>query len=191
MIGRPIWDGQTVVCIASGPSLTAEDCELVRASGHPVVVTNTTFQLCPWADALFAYDLKWWKHYHEEVEATFHGRKFTASLVAGNYGAEVLVGVPWFKVFRNSGASAVSLAIGAGAAKVVMLGFDAGLNSDGKTHWHGNHPEGLGNASSISDWERFFRMLADYAGQRVVSILNASRTSNLTHFERVTLEDAL
>jgi len=190
MIERPQWDSRTVVCIASGPSLTDEDCELAKASGHPVVVTNTTFQLCPWADALFAFDLKWWRRYHKQVERGFNGRRFTASLVAGNYGADVLLGVPWFRGFRNSGASAVSLAISGGARRVVMLGYDAGFDG-GKTHWHGDHPADLDNASSIEDWARQFEMLAKYAQRCGVEVLNASRRTRLTCFKRVNLEDVL
>ena len=69
----PDWRGRTVVCIASGPSLTAEDCELVRESGCPVIVTNTTFRLCPWADMLYAFDRPWWNHY-KLIGCYFTGR---------------------------------------------------------------------------------------------------------------------
>lgn len=186
---KPDWAGRTVVCIASGPSLTAEDCALVRAAGHPAVVTNTTFRLVPWADALFAFDLKWWKLYHGEVLATFPGQRFTASQIARE-GVVSTWGQPWFRGFRNSGACAVSLAVCAGAAKVVMLGFDAAADH-GKVHWHGDHPKGLENAASIVDWPRQFGMLAKFAAARGVEVVNASRRTRLDCFPRATLEDAL
>src|SRR5262245_15095240 len=74
-VGR--WAGKTVVCIASGPSLIAEDCAKVKASGHPTIVTNTTFRMCPWAHVLFGFDSKWWLEYIAEVERTFHGALLT------------------------------------------------------------------------------------------------------------------
>ena len=190
IVERPQWDGRTVVCIASGPSLTSQDCEIVRASGAPTVVTNTTFRLCPWADALFGFDAKWWKVYHEEVEATFRGRRFGGTLVCEKYGVNVATGQPWFKGFRNSGACAVSLAIGGAAAKIVLLGYDMGF-SGGRTHWHGDHPHGLENATSLPLWAEQFAVLAKHARRSGVEVVNASRETRMTCFPRAVLESAL
>lgn len=191
MIARPQWEGRTVVCIASGPSGTREDCELVRAAGHPVIVTNTMFQWCPWADALYAFDAKWWRVYHEEVKTTFAGRKFGGTLVCGNYGAEVTAGVPWFRQFSNTGACATSLALSGKPARVVLLAYDGGFWEDGKKHSHGDHPAPLGNASSVVNWAQQFDALAKYAAQAGTPVLNASRRSRLTCFPKVELEDVL
>jgi hypothetical protein len=156
-----------------------------------VVVTNTTFRLCPWADALFAFDLKWWRAYHCEVMATFQGQCFSGSLVAANRERVTCASVqPWFRSFRNSGACAVSLAISGGAARVVLVGFDADAIG-GRTHWHGDHPRKLGNLQSISDWPRMFGQLAKYAKDKAVDVVNASRHTRLDCFPRGVLEDSL
>jgi len=55
-----LWPGATVACLASGPSLTRADVALVRAQGLPTIVVNTTYQMAPWADVLYACDAKWW-----------------------------------------------------------------------------------------------------------------------------------
>lgn len=179
------WDGRTVVCIASGPSLTREDCELVRESGYPTIVTNTTFRMCPWANILFGFDARWWKHYRDEV-ASFRGERLSSSMVAVNYGATVVsLG------YRNSGACAVALAMSRGASRVVMLAYDADLGPDGETHHHGSHPPELSNAESMGDWPEQFLRLAKVARRRGVTILNASRRTSLTCFPLVALEDAL
>lgn len=188
---RPQWDGMTVVCIASGPSLIVEDCETVRRSGVPVVVANNVFQVCPWAAALYAHDTKWWRIHHQEVGRIFKGRKFTATQVAGNYGAETTFGLPWFKQFRNSGACAVSLAISGGASRVVLLGFDAAFGESGETHYHGDHPPELSNAASIATWPKQFQILAKYAAEKGVEIVNASRRTALDCFARIDLGQAL
>ena len=187
---RPAWDGRTVVCIASGPSLTADDCALVREAGYRTVVTNTTFRIAPWADALFAFDARWWKVYHKEVHASFAGLKLSASQIAQNYGAQITFGASWFRGFRNSGACAVSLAICAGARRIVMLGFDA-MADAGRKHWHGDHPEGLENATSMPMWPQQFDSLARFASERGVVAVNASRRTRLTCFPTLALEDAL
>lgn len=177
------WQGRTAVCIASGPSLTVEDCERVR--GLPAIVTNTTFRLCLWADALFGFDLKWWRMYIDEVRATFHGKRYTASmLAAAKFGAEYYGGP------RNSGACALAVAMSVGAKRVVLLGYDAALDH-GRTHWHGDHPAGLENAGTVSLWPDHFRVLAKRAERKGIEVLNASRRTALTCFPRVELEAVL
>lgn len=185
----PDWRGSTVVCIASGPSLTAEDCELVRASGHTTIVTNTTFRACPWAHGLYAFDSKWWRLYIEEIRSTFAGILFTQSLSARK-GVICVAAEPRFRNFGNSGACAISLAIVAGATRVVMLGYDCGLTG-GRSHHHGDHPTELNNCGSIGRWPIQFARLARYAQSRRAVVLNASRETALTCFPRVALEQAL
>jgi hypothetical protein len=179
----------TVVCLASGPSLTAEDCALVRASGHPTVVTNTTYRLAPWATVLMAHDYKWWEVHHAEVAATFAGRKVTTAPRGTRYGAQTLA-LMKFRAFGNSGAAAVSLAVMAGAKRVIMLGYDC-QHTGGQTHWHGNHPPPLGNAGSVARWPAKFAQLAQYAARSGCTVVNASRETALTCFPRVQLEDEL
>lgn len=188
---RPEWDGKTVICVASGPSLTVEDCELIRKTGYPVVVTNNVFQVCPWADALYAHDSKWWKLYATEVLEIFKGRKFGANQLALPYGAETTFGAEWFKPFYNSGACAVSLAISGRANTVIMLGYDVALGDAGETHFHGDHRKELSNAESMGKWRRQFDLLAKYARTKGVSVINASRKTSLSWFPVSKLEDVL
>lgn len=182
---RPDWADRTVVCIASGPSLTKEDCDRVRASGHPVVVTNTTFRMAPWADIVFGMDLAWWREHHREIEAVCSGRKMSTSHAAKAYGAESLFPCTWKPNALNSGAAAIQIGLVSGAAKVVLLGYDC-QHTNGKKHWHPDHPNGLGNTGSIKRWPKHFKHID--AGGKVV---NASRETALTCFPRVELEAAL
>ena len=175
------------VCVASGPSLTAEDCELVRQSGHPTIVTNTTFRDCPWADVLFGFDIAWWRLYLDEVRQGFGGRLICGSRLGPKYGLESV----HLAAYRNSGACAASIALREGAARVVLLGFDAGLGPKGETHYHGDHPAELRNADSMGEWPRQFALLAKDAKRRGAEIVNASRRTRLSMFPRVALEDAL
>jgi len=74
--------GKEVVCIASGPSLTKEDCAAVKvwrdqSQNRRVIVTNTTHELCPWADFLFAMDSAWWRLNIAAVLLTFRGERVT------------------------------------------------------------------------------------------------------------------
>jgi hypothetical protein len=175
------------VAIASGPSLTPADCELVRQSGLPTVVVNTSFRLCPWASALYAHDVKWWMAYHEEVSRDFKGKRLGFGAIVTKFGAEAMHGK--MATFGNSGADAISYAIKRGAKEVVMLGFDCRITT--KTHWHGDHPKGMSNAKTIGMWPEKFKRLADFAKKQDVRVVNASRETGLRCFERVKLEDVL
>lgn len=183
---RDKWKGKTAVVLASGPSLTSEDVELVRNTGWPTIVTNTTFKLAPWAAVLFFHDQPWWKVYREEVIKVFRGEIVTKSpIVEHNI---LCVRKVNFNVYGNSGAASISFAIHAGALRVICLGLDCKTDQNGQTHWHGSHPRGLGNAVSMPKWIPNFELLEEYAKEKKVKIINASRDTSLTCFTRASLE---
>jgi uncharacterized protein (DUF2461 family) len=182
------WAGETVACLASGPSLTAEDCNTVRHLKR--IVTNTTFRLARDAEALYAMDQRWWKEHHEEVACTFHGERFCWSKLGAKYGATVTEGLFNCVGFGNSGANAISLAIYAGASTVILLGFDC-RRTNGMSHWHGDHPKSLSNAQSIAMWPEKFKRVADHAKRQGVRIVNCSRSTALKCFERAELASTL
>ena len=189
MAKLPDWTGCSVFSLASGPSMTAADAELVRhwrqaAPGRRVIVANTTFRLAPWADALFAMDRLWWDSYWQDVENVFRGGKFSSVALPVSYGA---LKVNEFNAYGNSGAGCISLAVKLGASRVFMLGYDC-EHVNGKTHWHGSHPDNLGDALEVSKWPAKFEFLRR---DIKADIFNASRNSALTCFDKVALESAL
>lgn len=142
---------------------------------------NTSFRRAPWADILYAMDAAWWRAHLAEVRRVFAGGLLTiASDVPG-------VRRTNSEHFGNSGAGAVALADRCGADRVILLGYDA-QRTDGRAHWHADHPRGLGNAGSVGRWGEQFASLADSCRARVV---NASRATALACFARVDLGEAL
>lgn len=93
-----------------------------------------------------------------------------------------------FKTYGNSGAGAISLAAQGNAKRIVLLGFDC-QKTGGKAHWHGDHPSNLGNAGSIPKWHVRFAEQARDLGY--IEIINCSRETALTCFQRAKLEDTL
>ena len=196
------------VCIASGPSLTEADCELVRRwreedqqdEVRRVVVINTTFKLAPWADYLYACDADWWQRYHEEAHAVFRGELWTQ-----DEKAQSLLGMHRVRGARrpglctepgtihyggNSGYQAMNLAFHFGASQMILLGYDM-QQTGGKSHWHGDHPQGLSKSSPLADWVRQFRSLAEDLKTQGVRVWNASRQTALDCFVKAPLESAL
>jgi hypothetical protein len=156
----------------------------------PAIVVNTTFRLAPWANVLFAHDLKWWAEHGAEVERSFAGERVCGMRGAKKYGAESLYGQLWFKPVTNSGACAISLAVASGARTVLLLGYDA-QKMDGKVHWHGDHPPSLSNALSINTWPAKFSKIAQHAKKQGVRVVNCSRQTALECFERGSLAEFL
>jgi hypothetical protein len=208
------WDGATVVIIASGPSLTAEQCQLVwewrrsspSSESRRVIAINTSFRLAPWADLLYACDGAWWDAkdtpgddltYREEALRNFSiDRLWTQDgPTAQKYGlrhirsarARGLSTLPGLvHQGSSSGYQAMNLAYLAGAAKLILLGFDC--KGD---HWHGNHPAPLNSRLPHKQWIDAMGVLArDLESERVV-VFNASPDTALTCFPRTPLELAL
>lgn len=90
----------------------------------------------------------------------------------------------------SGAAAAISLAAHRGASTIILLGYDCQY-TDGKRHWHGDHPRGMGNAGSIVKWMRGFEELATALEKAGVRVLNATRETALTCWPRTSLYEAL
>lgn len=187
---RGLWRGRTVACIASGPSLTQEDCELVHEAGLPTIVVNTSFRLAPWADMLYAMDANWWHEYHREVREKFAGPLWGYARVPHAYGVTSTMGKIYPTGYGNSGSYAISLAVITKPMRVLLLGYDCQF-TDGRKHWHADHAEKLGNAASIKRWPYQFSLVSKYAESHGVKVINCSRATALGYFDRMNLEDAI
>lgn len=139
-----------------------------------------------WADVLIAMDDPWWAMYYEEVRASFKGARYCVNEPKG--GRQIAAVAKPFNSYSNSGASAISFAIKAGAARIILLGYDC-QHTGGQAHWHGNHPSKLGNAAHIHKWlAKFDKVAKDAAG---VEIINCTRETALKSFPRRQLEEVL
>jgi hypothetical protein len=79
------WQGKTVVCIASGPSLTKDSLELVRLAREAdtvrVIAVNDNYLVAPWADLVYFADHRWWKWHTEGIDKAWPWARFTAQEV--------------------------------------------------------------------------------------------------------------
>ena len=186
-----LWRGQTVVCLASGPSLTPGDVATVQMSGHVVIAVNCTFRVAPWAAVLYAMDRGFWQHYLPEIERTFSGARVGMHLMPARYRLATMKGVSGFRPYNNSGAGAISLAQYGGASRVLMLGYDL-QHTGGRAHHHADHPRPLGNArqTSVDRWLVRFGELRKRLDSAGVEYVNCSRATALD-WPRMTIEEAL
>ena len=129
-------------------------------------------------------DRDWWKTYLDEVNSTFLGERFSNNAHSGNYRTTRITN----KCYSNSGAGAIVVAIVGGAKRIILLGYDC-QKTQGKAHWHGDHPKHLGNANKIDSWgKKFAELNKDY---QHIEIINASRETALTCFPQMDLNKCL
>lgn len=194
------WPGETVVVIATGPSLTQDDVDYCRGKAR-VIVINNAHELAPWADAMYATDAKWWA-WHKGAPS-FTGPKWSMEHSqwnnyralypeiqrlrnTGNGGLEH--SPTGLRNGRNSGYAAMNLAYHYGATKIVMLGYNM-QPWKGKTHFFGEHPQK--NKSPYNQFRAAFESLVKPLAKAGVTVINCSRDSVLNCFPKAELRDAL
>lgn len=196
------WPNSTIVCVATGPSLTADDVACCYGK-VPVVCVNDAYRLAPWADALVANDYSWWLH-HEGVPG-FAGDKWGVLhqtwkkperwpsvkqlRITGSEGLESDPSA--IRTGKNSGYTAVNVAIHYGARRVVLLGYDMGAPKNGPQHFFGDHQWAPGQRSPYQTFIDLFRTMRADLKRLGVEVVNASRQTALRCFPCVSLEEAL
>jgi hypothetical protein len=161
---------------------------------------NTSFRLALWADCLYGCDATWWNRYFPELSTCFHGEMWTVSTAARDrYGLSWIYGqdrnglsreATSIHTGKNSGYQAISLAYLFGAKRILLLGFDF-QRTGGKSHWHGDHPRGLGNGGRFPIWATAMATLARDLEGAGVEVVNCSRQTALRCFRRSTIQEEL
>ena len=188
-----LWPGATVVCLATGASLTAADVDACR--GLRTIAINDAYTLAPWADVLYAADQKWWQ-WHQGAP-TFQGLKYTVTPqkiawagleVLQHDGDNTLPGLSLdlekLRTGFNSGYQAINLAVHLGAARIVLLGYDMHGG-----HFFGNHPDGT--APPFAHCLEAFATLVEPLAALGVSIVNCTPGSALRCFPMAPLASVL
>jgi hypothetical protein len=189
----------TVVCAATGPSLTAEDLEYCRGKAT-VLVINDAWRLAPWADVLYSSDQRWFP-YHQWVQ-DFKGIKVGLTEMRPSPFGDVIrlkytgrEGIDWepdrVRSADNSGGAALNVAVHLGAKRIILLGYDMGPAANREMHFFGDHPNGLNRTRSF---RRFIQLIETMAGplrERGIDVINCSRRSALTCFPMRPLREVL
>ena len=200
-----LWPGSTIACVASGPSLTAEDCEYLRGKCR-VVAVNDGVRLVPFADVLYSSDWFWWDRH--SGWPTFHGlkigmcrrsmratgyQKYPDMNVINHSGDRGLELQPTaLKTGTNSGYAAINLAVHLGAARVLLLGYNMG-KLHGRAHFFGPHTGGLkdSQAHDYATMLRHFTTILEPLKASGVEVVNCTPNSFLQVFPKMDLREAL
>ncbi len=189
-----LWPGSTFVLLGCGPSLTAADIAFVRDKAR-VIAINSSYQLAPFADVLYACDGSWWA-FHKGVP-TFGGLKYSLDSSAAKWrGVQVLrncgtrgleLDLTGLRTGNNSGYQAINLAVHLGAARIVLLGYDMQATG-GRKHFDGARYQG-GTRGDFKKWLMYFSDLVQPLQTLGVEVINCTPHSALTCFDRRPLHE--
>jgi hypothetical protein len=196
------WQGQTAVILASGPSLTTEQCAIV-GHGHAdrkTLAVNSTM-LDTFCDVGYAGDFMWWKtHVSKLPKSSPEFSLWTCERSAAErWGLSWVKGVnrlglgrgPHINTNGNSGAQAVNLAYLFGARRILLLGFDMKLGPNGEKHHHPDHPSRCVQSQTFEEWIRKFGILAEELKAAGCEVINCTPDSALKCFPMSTIEKEL
>lgn len=222
---EPIFKGETVFCLASGPSLTQQTADKLK--GCRVIVVNSSCLLAPWADILYFTDSGWYDGEFEdgskrrdfvrdfpglvvsmarlakrELDDPVFRRPVPRVLRIKGHGAPPYPprwqGKPGFPPLghrevqqgRNSGNTAVSLAIALGAVRVVLVGYDCRL-VNGREHHHDEYKGPRDLSLYDNEFKRAFDGWNEAALASGVEIVNCTPGSAITEFPFADLDEVL
>lgn len=188
--------GGTVLCVASGPSLTQADVDYCLGRVDMAIAVNTSYQAVPWARALYAADAQWWS-WHKGVPA-FAGARYSVSTEAARWGVSILrntgkegleTSPDGLRTGHNSGYQAINLAVLYGAKRIVLIGYDMQFGPKGQRHWHPDHPSE--RQSPFRTFIQSFASLVAPLSQLGIRVINCTRQTSLTCFTRQPLSEVL
>lgn len=190
---HPDWSGDTVVCIASGPSLTVKAVDYCQGKAR-VIVINDNYQLAPWADMLYACDHQWWLWHYGVPD--FMGLKVTQdkdaaeefglTWIPSKKGSGLSENPEYIHQGRNSGYQAINIAHLMGASRVLLLGYDMHTVEGQSPRWFGHHPNQL-----VPDYRDYIEHFNTIANQGAVEVINCTPGSAIECFEKRKLTDVL
>lgn len=201
-----VWEGKTVAVMASGPSMTPAIAKQIRDAGIPSIVINTTYQLAPFADILYAADSIWWSVHGPQIDGFgFKGLKVSIQQIpggtqrpnvpndvrvlrnTGNRGFDPDAGALRVGGYGISGYQAIHLAAHTGAKRILLCGYDGRGG-----HWHGNHPEPLSSHElPLLRALPYYPELADALSALHIEVFNCTPESAIKAFPAASLSECL
>lgn len=203
-----LWSNATAVCIASGPSLTQADVDYVRGKAK-VIVVNRSIELAPWADVWYACDARFWKWVArgdgdfasmKALAASYQGPTYSLALESKRWRPDVKVIAKGTShglslnpgklcLGGNSGYQAVNLAVLMGATRILLLGYDMGMDAKGRQHWHADHP--MRQRSPYQTFLQAYPTLVEPLKAAGVEVVNCTLASRVNCFPKMSIQDAL
>jgi hypothetical protein len=170
-----------VIVIASGQSLTREQCEATRGAGYTIAVGDA-YRLTTWCDAIVSTDRAWWRKRPDAMAMAC--RKFCMHSFEGTEHAAACDSLAYGS---SSGVLGLWVARMLGASRILMLGFD-----NHGTHFFGPHVD-LKNTSPqrFKEFADQFYLMRGHLKLGGVRVLNCTPGTALDMFPKASLSEGL
>lgn len=124
LIITKMWEGETVAILGNGPTLSAELASVERPTR--AIAVNRAVAVAPWADMLVSIDGNWPPEAEDFDGMRVVGIESDLDAFYVHLPHEVVTLAPANIVhLRNNAMAAMRIAAAAGAAKLILFGFDA------------------------------------------------------------------
>jgi hypothetical protein len=207
-VGASDWHDRPVALVGGGPSLAGFDFERLRGRFRVVAINATVFDI-PWVDAGFSLDQRamrnWWGKYTKlniplyfaipkSILVNMSERPTANMRFIRRFQGEEFNSAGWMiSCGGSSGYGALQLAFKKRARKIVLLGFDYGFTQPGVWH-HNEHHYNFWQSQSTLRWRQFaasFNVAAPVLKTAGVEVINASPSSTITCFPRLSIDEAI
>lgn len=198
-----------MIIVASGPSITDRQIELINNAPLPVMAINRSWCVLeprP-TDHLYIGDYFNTSGGDRSVMADgFPGQVWTQRLlptpdptrlpngvmvVTSTTGSGLNTARWTVNHGGNSGHQAINLAYHLGAKEIILVGFDFAYGPDGQSHSHGDHPPGWGNFNNPEARRTPMNRLAIGLRNKGITVWNCSIYSTLDCWPHKRLDHAL
>lgn len=199
------WKNERCFIIGGGPSLLDFDFNILK--GGKIIAINKAFINVPFADIMFGIDKKFYnwasnpefnkedtlKNLNENFKK-FKGIKIILKLPGEVYSDDISLikscgdkGISdkledGIYFGANSGYGALNLAICLGANPIYLLGYDMKQGKNGESHYHSGYPQ-IQVGKALTTFLSRFPLIADYAKEKNINIINLSTDSKLKCFK--------
>lgn len=197
------WEGQTIFVIGGGDSLRGFDFDRLPP-GYRLGCNASGLMPVAKCDGIVSMDHNFINSMKKELIA-FPGDRFLIISPANDPGhgcdgekvegafylrrsrAEGLTDPPDM-AGRNTGHGALNIAYSKGATRIILLGIDMGVGQ--QSHWHGgDHWDGPMADRLYKGWAEDFMATIDPLKRAGIMVMNASPTSRVEAFPKITLEE--
>lgn len=188
-----------VVVLAPGSSLTHEQVNMIRDSGHyNIAIGDAGRALFPDADVLYHADAAWWYHYRGCPDST--GKKIcieplnyydvSRMYVSPSKTEGIDLDYPYLVTGNNSGYQAINLAMYCKPKEIILVGFD--MKKRGVSHnVIGDHPKAIKRPADFNLFIENMNSLAQTLDNMNVKVYNCTLDTALKCFEQEELKNVL
>lgn len=183
-----------ILC-ATGPSLTKEVVETIREYKDDYIIfgINDSYRLIDFLDEHYACDGKWWRMWGNDFREKYpklsawcyddEGIQWGVKPTTGFFRSGLSLDQKYVHFGSNSGYQALNIAFLMGGRKFILVGYNM-QRVGAASHYFGDHPPGLNNASPYKTFVDNFLTIPENIRQLIVnctpnSALRGFRTEDL------------